>query len=106
MNSPTIIYQEKKIIAFLVVLVFVLLATYVYLINSSILNVVIRKEAEELIAVTETENSSLVALYLRLSQAIDTDLATELNLISIKSNDVIAIKRPKTATVSLFSNDL
>ena len=50
---------EQRLIFILGALLLLLAFAYVYLVNSSIFNVVARKEAEEMISVTETEITGL-----------------------------------------------
>ncbi len=88
----SIVGSEKKIIAGLLTLSVVLAIFYVYMVNSSIFNVIARKEAEEMITVTETEISSLVSEYMRLSQAINIDLAHELSFVEIPEGAIVAVE--------------
>ncbi len=84
--------SEKIIIAGLIALSVVLSIFYVYMVNSSIFNVIARKEAEEMITVTETEISGLVSEYMRLSQAINIDMAYEMSFIEIPEGAIVAVE--------------
>ncbi|MEX0910393.1 MAG: hypothetical protein WDZ73_01420 [Candidatus Paceibacterota bacterium] len=83
---------DKKVIAFLLVLIVASAIFYVYFINSSIFNVIARKEAEEMVTITETEISGLVSEYMRLSQAINLNLAQELSFVAIPTGSVVAVE--------------
>ena len=99
-QTLTTINTDKKIIAFLLVLIVVSAVFYVYFINTSIFNVIARKEAEEMITITETEISSLVSEYMRLSQAINLELATEMSFVAIPSGAIVAVETSGHSAVS------
>ncbi len=62
---------EQKLVWVLGAAVLLLGLSYLYLINDSIFHVAARKDAEEKIAVVETEITTLVSDYMAISATID-----------------------------------
>ena len=96
---------EQRLIFILGALLLLLAFAYVYLVNSSIFNVVARKEAEEMISVTETEITGLAAKYMTLSEGINLDLAYEKGFVDAPERGVFAVVKPAGATLS-FNNEI
>ena len=97
---------EKKIIISLMFLLVFQALGYVYLINSSIFNVVARKEQEEMIAVTETEITALVSNYLALSENINLDLAYSLGFKDAPKETLFAVIPQSAVAFSSLDNEI
>ncbi len=94
---------EQKIIMVFCAMLLLEAFVYIYLVNSSIFNVVARKESEELISLTETEITGLVSRYMQLSNSITLDLATERGFVEAPAGVTLAVvARP---TVAFTSNN-
>lgn len=77
---------EAKLMWLLGLSVIMMGLSYVYLINDSIFHVAARKEAEEKIAVVETEITSLVSDYMAISATINNKQAESLGFVDAGHN--------------------
>lgn len=96
---------EQKIILLLILLLVGQALMYVYLVNSSIFNVVARKEHEEMISLTETEITGLVSEYMALSEKITLELAYERGFVDAPASGVFAKVQTDALTLSLLNNE-
>jgi hypothetical protein len=96
---------EQKIIGLLILILVSQALLYIYLVNSSIFNVVARKEQEEMISLTETEITGLVSEYMALSEKITLELAYERGFVDAPAKGVFAKVVPNTLTLSLLDNE-
>ncbi|MDQ5957746.1 MAG: hypothetical protein QG665_70 [Patescibacteria group bacterium] len=91
---------EQKIIMILAALVLVQSFVYIYLVNSSIFNVVARKESEEMISLTETEITDLVTKYMNLSEGVTLELAREQGFVDAPSGLTVAVVAREAVALS------
>ncbi len=67
--------------------IILLIVSYLYLINSSVFNIMERREAEEKIGTLGTEVALLESKYIELSSDIDMDLAQQLGFREIDDTE-------------------
>lgn len=92
---------EQKLIWVFGAAVLLLGLSYLYLINDSIFHVAARKDAEEKIAVVETEITTLVSDYMAISATIDEKRAEALGFKEAGSNmHFVATKADTALTLS------
>ncbi|MEK7136423.1 MAG: hypothetical protein AAB821_02425 [Patescibacteria group bacterium] len=105
MNTKAIAIQniEQKIILVLGSLLLMQALMYVYFVNSTIFNVVARKESEEIISTTETEITGLVSEYMALSEKINLDLAYTRGFVDAPANGIFVVAKPEAVALS-FDN--
>ncbi|OHA58672.1 MAG: hypothetical protein A2571_02795 [Candidatus Vogelbacteria bacterium RIFOXYD1_FULL_44_32] len=95
-------FEQKIILVFGAVLLLEAFV-YIYLVNNSIYNVVVRKEAEEMISLTETEITGLVSQYMDLSQKVTMELARERGFVDAPAGLTVAVVAKPT--VAFTSNN-
>ncbi len=91
---------EHRLVVILGALLLVEAFMYVYFVNSSIFNVVARKETEEMVSVTETEITGLVARYMSLSDQVNLALAYEKGFVDAPADGRFAVVKPEAVALS------
>ncbi len=78
---------EEKIVWAGFAAVIVLVMSYLYLVNSSVFNIMARREAEEKIGSLGTQVALLESQYIELSSHIDMDLARQFGFREIEDTE-------------------
>ncbi len=94
-------YWERLIVVFSVACI-LLLAGYLYLVNTSVFAIVARKQAESKISDLESQVATLEARYIVLSGRLTLDYAHELGFHDL-ANDTVRYARSGGGAVSLSS---
>ncbi|HYC82934.1 MAG TPA: hypothetical protein VEB60_00085 [Candidatus Paceibacterota bacterium] len=80
------VIEEKAVWASFAMIV-LLVISYLYLVNSSVFNIMARREAEEKISSLGTQVALLESQYIELSSRIDMDLARQFGFREIEDTE-------------------
>lgn len=107
MRSKTLALKnvEKRAFAVLTLLLMVLGVLYGYLISTSIVNVIVREEAEEEIAVLGSELSELELTYISRKNTIDQGRAQALGYTKLSHKEFVTRRGASGRGLTLSDNN-
>lgn len=98
---------NKKLVWFLLAWFLLLIFSYIYLVNDSMVFVLARKQAEEAIARTETAVTVLVSDYMTKTNNINLAKAHDLGFVEAGNRASFVVRSTESAlTLSLGNNEI